>query len=294
MAALDAPDGPLNGSGRLAVHVLICTMRPRAFRSAGRKAFTTDNAPKTLTSNSRRMASSGNTSSGPGVRIPALLISRSRPWPSPSAADTRPAQAFTSGSLAMSQSDRLTRLSEACTSASVIAVPKTAYPFSASPSAMSRPRPLPAPVIAADRPACVTPALRASLDALVMTCVPFARIVLRRRGPSGPRSARPPSVHAKHDFSLGSLLCHRVGFADLRERHSHRDGYDEASVRRGAGELCELSGIGVDHVSADDEAPFLGPRGLARDAADRSSRLDLVEEPLKRRPGGHGVRDRVE
>ena len=80
-AAFEAPDGPLKGSGRLAVHVLICTMRPRAFRSASRNAFMTDKAPNTLTSNSCRMASSGKTSNGPGVRMPALLIRRSKPPP---------------------------------------------------------------------------------------------------------------------------------------------------------------------------------------------------------------------
>ena len=37
----------------------------------------TDKAPNTLTSNSRRMASSGETSSGPGVRMPAPQLSRS-------------------------------------------------------------------------------------------------------------------------------------------------------------------------------------------------------------------------
>jgi NAD(P)-dependent dehydrogenase (short-subunit alcohol dehydrogenase family) len=37
---------------------------PRAFRSAWRKEFTTARAPKTLTSNSRRIASSGSTSRG--------------------------------------------------------------------------------------------------------------------------------------------------------------------------------------------------------------------------------------
>ncbi len=81
MAAFDAPDGPLNGSGTLAVQVLTWTMRPRAFLNAGRNAFMTDRAPKTLTSNSRRIASSGRTSIGPGVRMPALLIRISRPEP---------------------------------------------------------------------------------------------------------------------------------------------------------------------------------------------------------------------
>jgi len=66
MAAFDAPEGPLKGSGKLAVHVLTCTMRPRAFRSAGRNAFMTDRAPNTLTSNSLRMALSGSSSIGPG------------------------------------------------------------------------------------------------------------------------------------------------------------------------------------------------------------------------------------
>ena len=36
MAAFDAPEGPLNGSGTLAVQVLTWTMRPRAFLKAGR------------------------------------------------------------------------------------------------------------------------------------------------------------------------------------------------------------------------------------------------------------------
>ena len=39
----------------------------------------TDKAPNTLTSNSCRTASSGKTSNGPGVRMPALLMRRSRP-----------------------------------------------------------------------------------------------------------------------------------------------------------------------------------------------------------------------
>ena len=60
MAAFEAPDGPLNGSGRCAVQVLTCTIRPRAFLKAGRNAFTTDSAPKTFTSNSRLMESSGS------------------------------------------------------------------------------------------------------------------------------------------------------------------------------------------------------------------------------------------
>ena len=50
----------------MAVIVLIWTIRPRAFRRAGRKEFTTARAPKTLTSNSCRIALSGRTSSGPG------------------------------------------------------------------------------------------------------------------------------------------------------------------------------------------------------------------------------------
>src|SRR5260221_1989558 len=108
MAALDAPDGPLKGSGTLAVQVLTWTMRPRAFLSAGRNEFMTDRAPNTLTSNSRRIASSGRISIGPGVRIPALLIRISRPE-SPRASDTPAAQAFTDSSLVMSQTVRLTR-----------------------------------------------------------------------------------------------------------------------------------------------------------------------------------------
>src|SRR5258705_4601461 len=79
MAALEAPDGPLKGNGMLAVHVLTWTMRPRAFLSAGRNALMIDRAPNTLTSNSRRIASSERTSIGPGVRMPALLIRISRP-----------------------------------------------------------------------------------------------------------------------------------------------------------------------------------------------------------------------
>src|SRR6202163_238250 len=98
MAALDAPDGPLKGSGKLAVQVLTWTMRPRAFLSAGRNEVMTDSAPNTLTSNSRRIASSGRTSIGPGVRMPALLIRISRPE-SPRASDTPAAQAFTDSSL---------------------------------------------------------------------------------------------------------------------------------------------------------------------------------------------------
>src|SRR3984893_12865975 len=94
IAALDAPEGPLKGSGRLAVQVLICTMRPRATRRAGSSAFMTDKAPNTLTSNSCRTASSGKTSNGPGVRMPALLMRTSRP-PPPSASDTPAAQALT-------------------------------------------------------------------------------------------------------------------------------------------------------------------------------------------------------
>src|SRR5882762_2424144 len=102
MAAFDAPDGPLKGSGKLAVHVLICTIRPRASRSADRKAFITEMAPNTLTSNSRFTAASGNTSSGPGVRIPALLMRRSRPA-APTASDTPRAQLWTLFSSVMSQ-----------------------------------------------------------------------------------------------------------------------------------------------------------------------------------------------
>src|ERR1700721_1963484 len=102
MAALDAPDGPLKGSGTLAVQVLTWTMRPRAFLSADRNELMTDRAPNTLTSNSRRMASSGRTSIGPGVRMPALLIRISRPE-SPGASDTPAAQARTASFLALPQ-----------------------------------------------------------------------------------------------------------------------------------------------------------------------------------------------
>src|SRR6267154_3354334 len=73
MAALDAPDGPLKGSGTLTVQVLTWTMRPRAFLNADRNEFMTDRAPNTLTSNSRRIASSGSTSIGPGVRMPGIV-----------------------------------------------------------------------------------------------------------------------------------------------------------------------------------------------------------------------------
>src|SRR5258708_1664377 len=253
MAAFDAPDGPLNGSGRLAVQVLICPMRPRAFRSAGKKAFTTDSAPKPLTSNPRRTAYRDNTSSGPGVKIPALLISRSRPRPSPRAADTRSAHAFTSCSFVISQIAMLTRPSRALTSASVVAVPNTVYPFSASPSAMSRPRPLPAPVMAAERPAGLTALSRPSLEAFVITCVPFAGIDCRRRGPA----ARGPSGHAKHDLSLSPGLGHRVRLADLRERQAFRDGNHQTALTRRPRELREPPGIEENLVRANGQ-----PRAL--------------------------------
>src|ERR1700691_3095534 len=117
---------------------------------------------------------------------------------------------------------------------------------------------------------------------------------LLRRGPSGTRCAEPSSVHSEYDFPLGPGLCHRMRFADLREWQSLRDGYDETSVRRCARERRKPAGIGVNHVRANDEAHFLGSCGLARDAADHSAWFDLVEQPLERRPWGHGVRDRVE
>ena len=88
----------------------------------------TESAPNTLTSNSLRMASSSNTSIGPGVRMPALLIRRSRPF-SPSASDAARAQSFTASGLVMLQTVRLTRPPEASfrswTSASAKAVPNT-------------------------------------------------------------------------------------------------------------------------------------------------------------------------
>src|SRR6266480_1934224 len=126
-AAFDAPDGPLKGNGNVAVIVLTWTIRPRAFRNAGRKEFTTARAPKTLTSNSCRMALSGRTSSGPGVRIPALLMRRSsRPsfW-----IVTSPAQTLTAASLVMSHWPRLTAPPDAflrsAISSNDIAVPNT-------------------------------------------------------------------------------------------------------------------------------------------------------------------------
>src|SRR5260370_37344183 len=134
MAAFEAPEGQLSGRGTLAVQLLTWTTRPEALLSAGRKALITEIAPKTLTSNSRRMASSASTSIGPGVRIPALLISRSTPA-APTLADISPAQAFTASGLVMSQTVRVTRPPQASfrslISGGTKAGPKTTYPLPA-------------------------------------------------------------------------------------------------------------------------------------------------------------------
>src|SRR6266436_1092501 len=126
-AAFDAPEGPLKGSGKVAVQVLTCTIRPRASRKAGRKAFTTASAPNTFTSNSRRIAERASTSSGPGVKIPALLMRRLSP-PSVLALTSR-AQSFTAASSVMSQRLRVTAPPDACLRSAIssgdIAVPNT-------------------------------------------------------------------------------------------------------------------------------------------------------------------------
>src|SRR5260370_28270280 len=149
MDAFDAPEGPLKGSGTLAVHVLTWTMRPRALRNAGRKALMTERAPNTLTSNSRRMAASGRTSIGPGVRMPALLIKRSRPA-SLRASDTALVQDCTAASCVMSQIVSRTWPAEtpanSRTPASDEAEPHTAQLLAAKPSANPSPRPPPAPM----------------------------------------------------------------------------------------------------------------------------------------------------
>src|SRR6266702_2412072 len=126
MAAFDAPDGPLKGNGKLAVQVLTWTMRPRVLLKADRNALITERAPKTLTSNSRRIAPSSNASSGPGVKIPALLISSTRHYVRLS---TSRAQLLTAASSVISQTVRVTVPLEAClrlaTSSAERAVPNT-------------------------------------------------------------------------------------------------------------------------------------------------------------------------
>ena len=140
-ACFEAAYGPRNGSALLPPMEPMRTTRPRARRSAGRNACVTATWPTTFTSSWCLSSSSGTSSSGAAIAIPALSTRPSSVEPTASAA-----AAICSASVTSSRSASTPRSPSAEASSSVRTPPNTLQPPFASRMQQASPMPEDAPV----------------------------------------------------------------------------------------------------------------------------------------------------
>ena len=101
------------------------------------------------------------------------------------------------------------------------------------------------------------------------------------------------SSDKKNDFSACAALGQSVRLANVGQRHALCDGNHEFSVRDRASERREPAGVGMGQVRTHRKSVFLRACWLPEHGADRTSRLDLVDQPTQG-IAVDGVGDRIQ